>query len=204
MTDSGSAPRQRLTKSQRHSQLLEEARELIRMSGTDAFSLGRLADRAGVTKPLVYDHFGDRAGVLAELYRDFEARQRETLATALEDAPGEVAAVSRIVAAAYIDCSVAEGRELADVVAALSGSPTLRRLRHEAEAAYLQMCRDALEPLSGPLDSAGLLAIVGAGDALSRQTLEGSISVQRARAALTRVVAAIAAESPTEKTEEPS
>lgn len=56
------SPRRRLSKPERRVQLLEMARELIRDAGTDGFTLGRLADRAGVTKPLVYDHFGDRAG----------------------------------------------------------------------------------------------------------------------------------------------
>ncbi|KJQ55854.1 TetR/AcrR family transcriptional regulator [Microbacterium sp. SA39] len=188
-------PRQRLTKAERHVQLLDAARDLIRTAGTDDFTLGRLADHAGVTKPLVYDHFGDRSGVLAELYREFELRQRETLAAALHDAPADLAAVATIIAGAYIDCCLAEGRELADVVAALEGSATLRQLRHEAEQAYLESCRRALEPLAGAPDAAGLLALVGAGDALARRALDGSISAQEARAALTRVVHAVTAQT---------
>jgi AcrR family transcriptional regulator len=190
------APRQRLSKELRHAKLLEAARELIRDSGTDEFTLGRLADRAGVTKPLVYNHFGDRAGVLAELYREFEARQRETLATALEDAKPELSTIASLVAGAHIECCVAEGRELADVIAALSGSATLSQLRQEAENAYLSMCRAALEPFAGPLDSASLNAITGAGEALARGTLTGTISAARARVVLTRVVIAIATETP--------
>lgn len=189
-------PRQRMPKPERHAQLLDAARDLIRAAGTDEFSLARLADHAGVTKPLVYDHFGDRSGVLAELYREFEHRQRATLTTALQHAPDDLTVVSRVVAGAYIDCCLAEGRELADVVAALAGSSTLAQLRREAEEAYLEMCRSALEPLAGPLDPAGLLAIIGAGDALARRALDDSISADQARAALSRVVAAIAAETP--------
>ncbi|WP_077691313.1 MULTISPECIES: TetR family transcriptional regulator [Nocardiopsis] len=36
-----------------------------------------IAERAGVAEPLVYDHFGNRAGVLAELHREFDARRHE-------------------------------------------------------------------------------------------------------------------------------
>ena len=187
-----SASRRRLSKPERHTQLLESARRLIRERGTDEFTLARLAEHAGVTKPLVYEHFGDRAGVLAELYRAFESRQRETLAAALLDAPPEIDVVATIMAGAYIDCCLAEGRELADVVAALTGSSTLSRLRQEAEDAYLRMCRTALEPLTGPLEPADLLAVVGAGDALARRALDGSLSADRARAALTRLIAMIA------------
>ncbi|NJP66733.1 TetR/AcrR family transcriptional regulator [Streptomyces sp. ventii] len=185
-----------MTKQQRRAQLLDAARALIRDEGTDEFTLGRLAERAGVTKPLVYDHFGDRSGVLAELYREFEERRRETLARVLDDTAPELAAVAGVVAAAYIDCCIAEGRELADVVAALAGSPTLSAVRQEAEDAYLEMCRAALEPLAGPMDPAGLLSIVGAGDALARGALAGEIGADRAAAALARVVAAVATADP--------
>lgn len=187
--------RQRMSKSDRHAQLLDAARQLIRAVGTDDFTLARLAEHAGVTKPLVYDHFGDRPGVLSELYREFETRQREMLQAALRDAPADLTAVSSIVAGAYISCSLAEGREQVDVIAALEGSVTLSQLRHEAEEAYLAICRTALERLSGPLDPAGLLAFIGAGDALARRTLDGTISAASAQAALARVVATVASAS---------
>lgn len=185
-------PRQRMPKNDRHRQLLDAARDLIRAAGTDDFTLARLAEHAGVTKPLVYDHFGDRSGVLAELYRAFETRQREMLHAALRDAPADLSAVSGIVADAYIDCSLAEGRELADVVAALAGSATLSQVRREAEEAYLEICRGALTSFSGSIDSAGLLAIVGAGDALARRALDDTITADEARTALARVVVAVA------------
>ena len=184
------APRRRLSRPERHIQLLDVARELIRDAGTDEFTLGRLAVRAGVTKPLVYEHFGDKAGVLAELYREFAARQQEMLDAALGDAELELTTVARLVAGAYIDCCLAEGRELADVVSALAGSSTLSSLRQEAEDAYRAKCREALEPLAGPIDEAGLHAIIGAGDALARSALADGISADRARSALARVVTA--------------
>ncbi|WP_200945490.1 TetR/AcrR family transcriptional regulator [Sanguibacter sp. Leaf3] len=191
--DPAAPPRKRLSRDDRHAQLLEVARDLIRDDGTDELTLARLADRAGVTKPLVYDHFGDRSGVLAELYRAFEARQRDTLAAALDGAEPALPAVASVVASAYVDCCIAEGRELADVVSALAGSPTLDALRQEAQDEYLGMCRDALTPYSRTLDAAGLVGIVGAGDALGRAAITGRISADRARAALTKVVTALAA-----------
>ncbi|MEU8240988.1 helix-turn-helix domain-containing protein [Actinoplanes missouriensis] len=196
-------PRRRLSKSDRHAQLLETARELIREAGTDELTLGRLAEHAGVTKPLVYDHFGDRSGILAELYRAFEARQHDALSAALDSAGPGLPAVASVVAGAYIDCGLAEGRELAGVVAALAGSATLSRLRQEAEDAYLVRCRQTLEPLCGPIDAAGLHALIGAGDALTRNALDGRISADRARTVLTRVLIALVTDDghdPTETT----
>lgn len=73
----------RLRKEERRAQLLEVARGIVRQQGTEALTLGFLAERANVTKPIPYDHFGDREGLLMALYQDFSDRQlkkfRETL-----------------------------------------------------------------------------------------------------------------------------
>ncbi|GAB3452910.1 helix-turn-helix domain-containing protein [Kineococcus endophyticus] len=188
--------RRRLSREERHAQLLETARALIREAGTDDFTLGRLAEAAGVTKPLVYDHFGDRAGVLAELYRAFEERQHATLAAALARSTPRLETVAALVAGAYVDCCLAEGRELSDVVAALAGSSVLTAVRQEAEEAYLAACRDALAPF-GTLDAAAVRAVVGAGDALVRAVLDATTGEDVARTTLTRVLLAVTDPHPT-------
>ena len=76
--------RKRLTREQRLEQLLAVSRQVIAEEGSDALSLGRLADAAGITKPTVYDHFGTREGLLTALYRDFEA-SGDTVLQALHD-----------------------------------------------------------------------------------------------------------------------
>ncbi|GGD27308.1 TetR family transcriptional regulator [Microbacterium faecale] len=193
MAEGSGATRRRLSKAERRAQLLDSARDLIRDAGTGEFTLARLADRAGVTKPLVYGHFGDRSGVFAELYREFEERQRETLAVALEQADQSLEKVAHLIADAYIVCSLAEGRELADVVAALTESDELSGVRLEAERAYLAMCRVALESHVGSVDTAALQAIVGAGEALARAALTDRIPEAAARVTLERVIIAVAA-----------
>ena len=69
------SPRRRLSRDERQRQLLEVAWRLVREEGTEALTLGRLAEQAGVTKPVVYDHFGTRARLLAALYQDYDLRQ---------------------------------------------------------------------------------------------------------------------------------
>jgi len=184
--------RRRMPRHERRAQLLAVARELIRDGGTDEFTLGRLAERAGVTKPVVYDHFGDRAGALAELYRAFEEQQRASLTAALAGVDPSLASVCAAVAGAYIDCSLAEGRELADVVSALAGSATLAEVRREAEDAYLELCRVALATCDARLDHAAARAVVGAGDALARSVLEHRIGAESAKSSLSRVLRALA------------
>jgi AcrR family transcriptional regulator len=185
--------RRRMLRHERRAQLLAVARELIRERGTDEFTLGRLAERAGVTKPVVYDHFGDRAGALAELYREFEDQQRAALVAALADGSLTLDAVCGAIAGAYIDCSLAEGRELADVVSALDGSATLVEVRREAEGAYLALCDDVLASCGVRLDDAGAQALIGAGDALTRAALDDRVSPAAARSTLARVLHALVA-----------
>ena len=67
--------RRRMTREQRTRQLLDVAWALVRGEGTGALTLGRLAEAAGVTKPVAYDHFVTRNGLLAALYDDYDGRQ---------------------------------------------------------------------------------------------------------------------------------
>lgn len=189
------SPRRRLPRAERHAQLLETARALIKESGTDEFTLGRLALEADVAKPVVYDHFGDRSKVFVELYEEFEARQRSALLSSLSDDMSDREQVCAIVARAYIDCWLAEGREMAGVVDALAGSPVLVRLRRDAEQAYVAMCQELLRPIVGPIDPARMQAVIGAGDALARDVLAGALDGDHARQVLTDVVVAMAVAS---------
>src|SRR5471030_3499992 len=83
-TDTAPLPRRRMSREDRQRQLLDVAWRLIREEGTEALTLGRLAELAGVTKPVVYDHFVTRAGLLAALYEDFDGRQNQLFAQALD------------------------------------------------------------------------------------------------------------------------
>ena len=144
MTKAKEGARTRLSKIDRRAQLLSVAREMIRAEGADALTLGTLADRAGITKPVVYEHFGDRAGLFAALYRQFDERQDASLGTALANARPDVDGVVDVIAASYIACARAEGVEMAGVVAALQGTPVLARIRQESVGAYVERCRGAL------------------------------------------------------------
>ncbi|HAC69990.1 MAG TPA: TetR family transcriptional regulator, partial [Pseudomonas sp.] len=57
--------------------MLETARFIAREEGADRLTLGHLAVRAGVSKPVVYEHFGTRSGLLIELYRWLDLAQMD-------------------------------------------------------------------------------------------------------------------------------
>jgi AcrR family transcriptional regulator len=52
-----------MTADQRREQLVGVARTLFAHKGYEATSIEEIADRAGVSKPVVYQHFGGKAGI---------------------------------------------------------------------------------------------------------------------------------------------
>ncbi|GDY29871.1 TetR family transcriptional regulator [Gandjariella thermophila] len=57
--------RVRMTGKERRQQLLDVARALFAEKGFDATSIEEIANRAGVSKPVVYEHFGGKEGIYA-------------------------------------------------------------------------------------------------------------------------------------------
>src|SRR5215472_3802127 len=55
----------RMTGSQRRAQLLDVARGVLAERGFEATSVEEIAHRAGVSKPVVYEHFGGKDGLYA-------------------------------------------------------------------------------------------------------------------------------------------
>lgn len=106
------SPRRRLSRDERQRQLLEVAWRLVREEGTEALTLGRLAEQAGVTKPVVYDHFGTRARLLAALYQDYDLRQTALMEAALEASEATLEGRADVIARAYVDCVMQQGREI--------------------------------------------------------------------------------------------
>lgn len=189
------APRRRMSRDDRLRQLLEQAWRLIRQEGTDALTLGRLAEQAGVTKPVVYDHFGTRAGLLAALYRDFDARQGEVMDARFASSGSTLAEKAHVIAEAYVACVMKQGREIPGVIAALAGSPELARIKREYDIVFLEQCRALLSPFApaGTLAQAGLWGMLGAAEGLSSAATTGDITPAQAQQELAATIMAVVA-----------
>ena len=59
----------RLAAADRRDALLDAAAELLATSDVEAVSMEAVAERAGVSRPLVYKHFGNRSELLAAVYQ---------------------------------------------------------------------------------------------------------------------------------------
>ena len=64
-TSTDPPPRIRMTGKERRTQLLDVGRSIFAEKGFDATSIEEVAARAGVTKPVVYEHFGGKEGLYA-------------------------------------------------------------------------------------------------------------------------------------------
>lgn len=192
-SDDPTRPRKRLSRDERRRQLLDVAWQLVREEGTDALSLGRLAEQAGVTKPVVYDHFETRTGLLVALYQEYDARQSHMFEQALLRSEPNLASRAWVIAEAYIDCVMSQGLEIPGVSAALAGSPEMEALKRAYEQPFMDRCREALVGFSpsGAVGAAGMRLLVGAADALSQAAAAGELEAGQAKAELQAAIVAM-------------
>ncbi|MDX3006288.1 TetR/AcrR family transcriptional regulator [Kribbella solani] len=178
----------RLSKQARREQLLDVAAELVRGKGADALTLVTLAEVAGVSRPIVYDHFGTRSGLLLALYRELDERHRAALTDALRSAePGTIA---EVMSTAYFACAI-DMPEFTSLSAALKGDPELEAMQHELLAGYVTLMADALAPHS-PLPKNVLRlrcrGVLGAAEAIAIELTHDRTTAAEATAALAALI----------------
>ncbi|HMG63559.1 MAG TPA: helix-turn-helix domain-containing protein, partial [Streptosporangiaceae bacterium] len=71
-----------MTGKERRQQLLDISRRLFAERGLDATSIEEIAAQAGVSKPVVYEHFGSKEGIYAVVV-DREVERFLSMATKL-------------------------------------------------------------------------------------------------------------------------
>lgn len=176
------ATQRRLSRDERQRQLLDVAWKLISDEGADALTLGRLAAQAGITKPVAYDHFGTRSGLLVALYQDFDVRQTALIDAAIAASKPALKEKARVIASGYIECVMTQGREIPGVLAALGGSPELASVKHQYQQNFIQKCQAILAPYAGPagIAAASMWAMLGAADGLAHAAVAQDISVEQA------------------------
>lgn len=189
---STSLTRQRLSREERHIQLVETAWQIIREEGTEALTLGHLAKRAGVTKPVVYDHFTSRSGLFATLYKEFDHRQTALMDSIIQKTEPKLDKLASVIADAYIECVLLQGREMPSVMAALAGTPELEQIRRDYAAAFTEKCRSLFAPFCHqPLSNAAIRAMIGSAEGLSWAVVNGVITEQQAKDELFQVIIAM-------------
>lgn len=173
----------RLSKAQRRSQLLETARRIVREEGADRLTLGHLAVCAGVSKPVVYDHFATRSALLIELYRWMDLEQVRLFQEAM--AVGERSAYETVetLATAYIHCAADMKGEVHAVGSALAGSEEKAAVFQELLGNCVQMFVSVLKPhsvLAADQLERCCVGLVAAGEALAAAAVRGTVDEAQA------------------------
>lgn len=180
----------RLSREARREQMLDAALRIVRLHGADGLTLVTLAEAAGVSRPIAYDHFGTRAGLLLALYRRLEERHRAAVTEALRTAEPTAGAIARVMSSAYFACAT-DMPEFAAVSAALKGNPEVEALQHELLDSYTQVMVAAMAPHSTLAADALRLRCIGAlaaAEALAVELNRGRTTAPEAVAALADLI----------------
>ncbi len=178
----GSARAPRTPPAQRRQLLLDAAERLLAEGGSDALRMDALARAGGVTRPVVYDHFGDRDGLVVALLERHAARVRAHVAAA--EVPGapfedELQAATR----AYLEVACRHGSAMRALVSTQHLSPVTeaaRRSNWDGAAAHWAARYRAHADLT-PRDATALAtAHLAALAALAGSCIEGRLSITRA------------------------
>ncbi|MVO84953.1 TetR family transcriptional regulator [Streptomyces sp. p1417] len=180
----------RLTKQARREQLLDTAAAIVRTHGADGLTLVTLAEEAGVSRPIAYDHFATRPGLLLALHRRLDERHRAAIAQALQDATPSAGETARVISTAYFACAT-DMPELGAVSAALRGNPEMDTVLHELTDSYTDLMAAALLPYSGlalPPLRLGCVGMLGAAEAIAAELNRGRTTHGEAVTALTGLI----------------
>lgn len=180
----------RLAKPARREQLLDTALTLVREQGTDGLTLATLAEAAGVSRPIVYDHFGTRPELLLALYRQLDERHRTASEQAARDATPTVDEIARVMSSAYFACAT-DMPEFDAISAALKGNPDVQTIQHDMLDSYRDWMAATLQPFSSLTATALRLrcvGVLGAAETLAAELNLGTTTAEEAISALTDLI----------------
>lgn len=182
----------RLSKQDRRRQLLEVAKNILESEGAEALTLALLAERAGVSKPIAYDHFGTRAGLLVALLQDIGSYYETDALAKIEEGPKTVEAVSSIVANAYVLCSLDAGPAATILSAAIEADAEVREVGRAFQAEHAALFERAFSPVLRSSDQrlrSIFNGLVAAANAICVDRMTGAISTDLAVETLEHMLA---------------
>lgn len=183
----------KLPKAERREQLLDTARKIIAREGTDALTLGHVAEQAGVSKPIAYEHFGTRAGLLIALCDEYNDRQVRARVNALAEGSAGLGDVAAVFAGAYINCVLDIGPAMGAAFNALAASEETAEFRQTMRQSYIDEYRKGFGRVVDVPEAEGnaiFAGFLGAAEALANDAAAGRIERDGAIAALSRMFTA--------------
>ena len=138
----------RLTAPERREQILDATKELARERGFHRISIDAVARAAGITRPVVYGHFGDLTGLLnALIEREGERAMAQLTALLPTDLSGDPRSVLTGALRAFLEAVHADPTTWRLVLMPAEGTPEALRERFVRErAAVTQQLAGAVGP----------------------------------------------------------
>src|SRR4051794_8030838 len=143
----------RMSGPERREQLLEATREIVAERGFHDVSIDAVAKRAGITRPVIYGHFGDLEGLLEALVDREGERAVGQLAAVLPESFAGGDRVEALLGAlrGYLEAVRAEPITWRLVLMPTEGAPEMMRERiAQGRAAVLAQLAVAMSPGFGP------------------------------------------------------
>jgi AcrR family transcriptional regulator len=167
MASATATPRKRLRPEQRRELIVAAAERAFGADGYDGASLDTIAADAGVTKPVLYRHFGSKE----DLYVALLDRHREELPTFLEgvDASAPIEELVRAVLAGWFAYADEHGARWRMIFRDSGGGERVRATR---EALY----GDARQVLVAFLDAHPAFEVPAAGRLAAAEAIRGALS----------------------------
>jgi AcrR family transcriptional regulator len=125
-TAEGDTAPERLDAEARREALLDVALALVTEGGNGAVSMGTVAERAAVTRALVYKHFANREDMLAALYRREASALDRAIRRTVTAAPDGLEPKLRAFVHAVLE-AVGTHRQVFDPLRSFRQDPTYRR-----------------------------------------------------------------------------
>lgn len=169
-----------MSNADRRNHLLDAAWSLIGEQGTDSLTLAIVAQRSGVSKPIAYEHFGTRTGLLRALYQRYFTDHIAYLNDHLDRAD-TVDAVATTIASAYVACVQESGPVAMALSSALNGTADAEALKQACDDHYLALCSTRMARHAAQVpDKTTLIAFVGAAATVSHHVRLGRIAQDEA------------------------
>lgn len=156
---------ERVSRDQRRGLLLDAAAELVVSDSPNAVTMELVAERCGVSRPLVYKHFANRDEMLGALYRR-EARRLHAELAGQVDAAGSVEEMFRVLVRGALRAADERGHLLATLRSTGAGSREVRREQRDRDArtarAFAQRAIEEMgvDPRRGPTTISLLLSLI--------------------------------------------
>jgi AcrR family transcriptional regulator len=187
MTSTSTTRSTRMPRSERRAQLLDAAQAVFVQSGYHAAAMDEIADRAGVSKPVLYQHFPGKLDLYLALLDTHCVTLEQLVRQALETGEGDNEVRVRATVAAYFDFVTREDAAFRMVFESdLTSVPQVRARLDSVEMACAEAIAEVIAEDTGVDDERALLlgsALAGMAQVAARHWLAQDGEIPEAEAA---------------------